>query len=337
MRAIWTGLLAAFASMGAAQAADQALIDAAKKEGVAVWYTTAIIDQFVRPAVDAFQKKYGVKVDYVRANAAEIALRVTTEAKAGKILTDLIDGTSTTVILRRDNMIEKWLPDVKLPARYIDPEGYWMATNEFVLTPGYNEELVPATIRPRAWDDLLDPRWKGKLAWNVTPSSSSGQGFVGLVMMERGEQKAREFFAKLSKQNVTGLKVSARQVLDLVIAGEYSIGLEIFNNQAIISRNRGAPVNWIAMDPALAVLSVMSLPRGAPHPNAGKLLFDFIVSPEGQKIMRDSGELPVDPDQPPLDPGLRPGPTTFRALYLTPEQLDAGLPGWTKVYNEYFQ
>ena len=337
MRKFCTALIAALACAGTAQAADSAMIDAAKKEGVAVWYTTAIIDQFVRPVVDAFQKKYGVRVDYVRANAAEIGLRVSTEAKAGKVLADLIDGTSTTVILRRENLVEKWVPDVKLPARYIDPDGYWMATNEYVLTPGYNAELVPDAIRPKTWDDLLDPRWKGKMAWNTTPSSSSGQGFVGLVMMERGEQKARAFFEKLSKQNVVGLKVSARQVLDMVIAGEYALGLEIFNNQAIISKTRGAPVNWIAMDPGLAVLSVTSLTRGAPHPNAGKLLFDFLQSTEGQTIIRDAGELPVAPDLPPLDPSLRPGPNTFRAIYLTPEQLDAGLPGWTKVYNEYFQ
>ena len=337
MRAIGIFAAAAIASFTNAHAADQATIEAAKKEGSAVWYTTGIIDQFVRPTVDAFAKKYGVKVDYVRANAAEIGLRVSNEAKAGKVLADLIDGTSTTVLLKRENLVEKWVPDVKIPERYIDPDRFWMATNEYVLTPGYNEELVPAAVRPKTWDDLLDARWKGKMAWNTTPSSSSGQGFVGLVMMEKGEANARAYFEKLAKQNVVGLKVSARQVLDMVIAGEYALGIEIFNNQAIISRTRGAPVNWIAMDPGLAVLSVMSMTKGAPHPNAAKLLFEFIVSREGQIIMRDSGELPVDPDLPPLDPALRPGPNTFRARYLTPEQLDAGLPGWTKVYNEYFQ
>jgi ABC-type Fe3+ transport system substrate-binding protein len=328
-------LLALAATPGVA--ADQATIDAAKKEGSVTWYTTAIVDQFVRPMVDAFQKKYGVEVTYVRANAAEIALRVVNEGKAGKVQADLIDGTSTSVALRKEDMVAKWTPKVDLPSRYIDKDGYWMATNEYVLTPGYNTELVSEAVKPKTWNDLLDPRWKGKMVWNTSPSSSSGQGFVGLVLMELGDKKGREYLAKLAKQNVTGIKVSARQILDLVIAGEYSIGLQIFNNHATISKSRGAPVGWISMNPALAVLSAMSLTKDAPHPNAGKLLFEFIVSPDGQKIVRDAGELPVSPALEPLEPSLRPGPKTFRAHYLTPEQLAEATPHWTDVYNEYFR
>jgi ABC-type Fe3+ transport system substrate-binding protein len=81
----------------------------------------------------------------------------------------------------------------------------------------------------------------------------------------------------------------------------------------------------------------MSVLKNSPHPNAGKLLFDFILSEEGQKMMAESGELPVLPSVPPKVAALRPGPDTFRATYLPPEKLVDSLAEWTKVYNEYFR
>ncbi|HWG04926.1 MAG TPA: extracellular solute-binding protein [Beijerinckiaceae bacterium] len=332
-------ILAALCLLGSASshAADQALIDAAKKEGSATWYTTAIIDQFVRPAAEAFEKKYGVKVNYVRANVADIALRVLNEARAGQIGADLIDGTTTSIALERGGFLDKWVPDNKLPARYVDPQGYWIAMNQYVLTPGINTDLVPRGSEPKTWQDLLDPKWKGKMAWGSTPSSSAGQGFVGLVLREWGEEKGRAYLKELAKQNIAALGVSARQVLDETIAGEYAIALQIFNNHTTISAAKGAPVTWLKMEPALAVLSAASITKNSPHPNAGKLLLDFMESPEGQKIIAAAGELPVDPNVPPTDPDLRPDDGHFRAIYLSPAELDAAVPQWTKIYDEIFR
>lgn len=322
---------------GGAYAADQALIDAAKKEGSVTWYTTSIVDQFVRPAAEAFEKKYGVKVVYARSNAVEMELRVINEARAGRMQADIVDGTTTSIVLKRQGLVEKWTPAVNLPDRYKDAEGYWMASQEYVLTPGYNTDLVPKGSEPKNWEDLLDPKYKDKMSWNATPSASAGQGFVGLVMMEYGEAKARDYFTRLSQQNIAGIKAAARQVLDQVIAGEYSIALQIFNNHAPISAARGAPVGWLKTEPAMALVLPMSLTKGAPHPNAGKLLFEFILSEEGQKIMADSGELPVLQSIAPKQADLRPGPGNYRAIYMAPEKLVESVAGWTKVYNEYFK
>ena len=191
--------------------------------------------------------------------------------------------------LKRENLVEKWVPDADLPKNLFDPEGYWVACNYYINTPGFNTGLVPRGTEPKTFEDLLDPKWKGKIAWNVQPSVSAGQGFVGSVLIAMGEEKARAYLAKLAKQNITPLNVSGRQVLDLVIAGEYPIALQIFNNHAFISANKGAPVDWIKMQPPLITYSAMSVPKGAPNPNAGKLLIDYIVSLEGQKVFADAG------------------------------------------------
>jgi ABC-type Fe3+ transport system substrate-binding protein len=320
----------------AASAADAALIAAAKKEGHVTWYTVQIVDQIVRPIINGFEKKYGIHVDYVRANSITLALRLSNEGKAGHVQASVFDGTGATVALKRENLVEKWVPDADLPKKLFDPEGYWVACNYYINTPGFNTDLVPKGTEPKTFEDLLDPKWKGKMAWNVQPSISAGQGFVGSVIIAMGEKKARAYLAKLAKQNIAPLQVSGRQVLDLVIAGEYPIGLQIFNNHAFISASKGAPVDWIKMQPPLVTYSVMSVPKGAPSPNAGKLLIDYIVSLEGQKIFADAGELPVHPGVKLRDPTLVPDGVTFKGSFLTPEELDRDLVPWTKIFNEYF-
>ena len=325
------------ASPGAVLAADAALVEAAKKEGHVTWYTVQIVDQIVRPIVSGFERKYGIHVDYVRANSAQLAVRISNEAKANQVQASLFDGTGATAALKRENLVEKWVPDADLPKNLFDPEGYWVACNYYINTPGFNTGLVPRGTEPKTFEDLLDPKWKGKIAWNVQPSVSAGQGFVGSVLIAMGEEKARAYLAKLAKQNITPLNVSGRQVLDLVIAGEYPIALQIFNNHAFISANKGAPVDWIKMQPPLITYSAMSVPKAAPNPNAGKLLIDYIVSLEGQKVFAEAGELPVHPGVKLRDPTLVPDGVTFKASFLTPEEVDRNLVPWTKVFNEYFR
>jgi iron(III) transport system substrate-binding protein len=325
------------ASPGAVLAADAALVEAAKKEGHVTWYTVQIVDQIVRPIVSGFERKYGIHVDYVRANSAQLAVRISNEAKANQVQASLFDGTGATAALKRENLVEKWVPDADLPKNLFDPEGYWVACNYYINTPGFNTGLVSRGTEPKTFEDLLDPKWKGKIAWNVQPSVSAGQGFVGSVLIAMGEEKARAYLAKLAKQNITPLNVSGRQVLDLVIAGEYPIALQIFNNHAFISANKGAPVDWIKMQPPLITYSAMSVPKAAPNPNAGKLLIDYIVSLEGQKVFAEAGELPVHPGVKLRDPTLVPDGVTFKASFLTPEEVDRNLVPWTKVFNEYFR
>jgi iron(III) transport system substrate-binding protein len=320
-------------------AADQALIDAAKKEGEVIWYTTQIINQLAQPMAAAFKKTYGIEVKYVRTNANELVLRVLNEGKAGRVQADVIDGTSSTPLLRAEGLIEPYLPESmkRLSSNYHDKDSYWVATNIYIITPGYNTELVKKGTEPKSFDDLLDPKWKGKLVWNSSPSTSGGPGFIGLVLNEMGPEKGRDYLKRLSAQNIVGLGVSARQVLDQVIAGEHAVALQIFNNHALISAAKGAPSAWIPMSPSLALFSVASVVKASPHPNAAKLFLDFLVSEDGQKVYRDAEYMPVDPKYPPNDPTLLPEGGKFRVIYFTPEKIEAEMPEWVKIYRELFR
>jgi iron(III) transport system substrate-binding protein len=105
----------------------------------------------------------------------------------------------------------------------------------------------------------------------------------------------------------------------------------------VISARQGAPVDWIAWDPSLAVLSVAAVTNGAPHVNAGKLLLDFLVSEEGQKIFSDNDYIPVDPNVPAKAANLDPAVGHFRVIYLTPEELDADIPKWQTIFESLFR
>ncbi|MFN3892589.1 MAG: ABC transporter substrate-binding protein [Beijerinckiaceae bacterium] len=332
-------LLAGLFASGSAAAADQALIAAAKKEGQLTWYTTQIVNQFARPAAEAFQKKYGIRVNYIRADSNEVTLRIQNEGKAGRVMADVFDGTGATAALKGANLVAKYIPQSaeRLPARFRDKDGYWVATNLYVLTPGYNTDLVKKGTEPKSYQDLLDPKWRGKIAWNSSVTPSGGAGFVGVVLAHMGEEKGMAYLRQLSGQKITGLQVAARQVLDQVVAGEYAIALNIFNNHAVISASKGAPVSWIPMSPALAVFSCLSLTAGAPNPNAGKLFIDFLMSEEGQKLYRDADYLPVDPAVQPKDSSLRPDDKNFQAIFMTPEEIFANLPKWGAIYKDIFR
>jgi iron(III) transport system substrate-binding protein len=252
---------------------------------------------------------------------------------------DVFDGTAAVVTLKKRDMVAKYLPETaaQLPKEAVDANGYWAATNLFVITAAHNTDLVPRDKAPKTWDDLLAPQWKGKIVWPSTNSASAAAGFVGLVIAERGREAGLEFLKRLAAQNVTGVKASARQVLDQIVAGEFAIGLQMFNHATVLSAQKGAPVAWIPVNPALATPNVISLTANGPHPNAGKLFMDFALSREGQELFRDGALLTVHPQVAPMDATLMPDATRFGAIHFTPEKLEEELPAWQKIVEEIFR
>src|SRR6185436_10177423 len=127
---------------------------------------------------------------------------------------------------------------------YADPNRRWVTTNLAVRSLAYNTKLIPPAQAPRSYDDLLDPRFKGKFAWN--PNSVSGaHGFIGTVLKDRGEEKGRAYLRALAKQEIVPVPMAIRAVLDRVIGGEYAMGLEMNGTHAAISAALGAPVAWV--------------------------------------------------------------------------------------------
>jgi len=318
---------------------DPKLIEAARKEGQVLLYTTHIVDQIVRPLIKGFQSYVrGVDVKYVRGDGLSLTVRLTNEARANRVQSDiwcLVDSVGP--VLHNGFAAEFEVPSAKgLPQALVDPKHRWIATNIGVRSAAYNTQLISKESAPRSYQDLLDPRWKGKIVWN--PKSMTGAwGFIATVMKSMGDEQGMIYLRKLAKQDVVPLPIAIRAVLDRVIAGEYAIGLEMNNSHAAISVAQGAPIQWVPLDPVSQTLQVAGVTKGAPHPNAAKLFIDFMVSRTGQEIFRDNDYLPMHPDINAKIPELRPEQGGYRAVVYSPDEVDSESPRWAKIYEELFR
>jgi len=322
-----------------ARAADADFIEAARKEGQVVWYTTLIVNQIVRPLQDAFEKKYpGVKLQYSRADDAPTALKILSEARAGRGQADVFDSLHSMIAVQRAGLIAPYRPPNigQIPADLKDKDGYWTGLVVYVFAPGINVNAVPLERAPKTLQDLLDQKWKGKIAWH-TSSVAGATGFAGYILTSMGEERGMDYLRALAKQQIINVEASSRAVMDQVIAGEYPLALMMFINHAVISARKGAPSAWLRVEPLPVALDAISLLKDAPHPNAARLLIDFLTSEEGQQVFGQADYLPALPQVPTLTPGLRPADGKFEATYLRPADVDRNVAHWSKVVEELFR
>jgi ABC-type Fe3+ transport system substrate-binding protein len=316
--------------------ADDALVAAAQKEASVVWYSTLIVNQLVRPVAEAFMKKYpGVTVQYSRQTAGEVALKINNESRAGKLQADLFDGSSGIFAAVPREMAASYAPPnvTDYPAEMRAADGTWTVCNSYIYTTGYNTEMVSETDAPKTYADLLDPKWRGKMAITTDPTVNGAPGLVGTILVSMGEADGMEYLRKLGAQNLVYVPASQRVVLDQVIAGQYPIGLMIINYHSVISANQGAPCAWVKMEPVVESYNYLQILKNAPHPNAARLLYDFILSREGQTIYRNCDYLPSDPFVQAKDPALKPAVGKFKSTIMTIE-LAQNLPRWTQIADE---
>ena len=324
----------------AARAVEPSLVEAARKEGTVVWYSGLIVNQIVRPLSDGFEKKYpGITVQGSRLTSSEAALKILNEARAGKPQADIFDGTALVFRLAPAGVVENYKPmaAANFPEGSKEPNGVWTALNTYIMTPAVNTDMVAEKDIPKTYQDLLDPKWKGRIAWTNDPTTAGPPGFIGNILTFMGQDAGMAYLRKLAEQKVINVPGAQRVVLDQVIAGQYPLALMTFNYHSIISADDGAPVKWLPMQPAIQIPNPVGLVKNAPHPNAGKLLLEYILSEDGQKVLHDANYIPANPAVPPKDPRTTPAGGHFTATLITPETTAAKLDGWTAIYNELFK
>jgi ABC-type Fe3+ transport system substrate-binding protein len=329
---------AAIAAASPGHAADAALYQAAKKEGEVVWYTALIVTQAVRPLIEAFNKKYpGIEVHYGRADSGPTAIKIMTEARAGKVQSDVFDGIDTTPPLLQAGLVEPYVPAAadKYPPELKDQDGRWNALVLYFLTSAVNTSLVSRQDTPNTPQDLLDRKWKGKMAWS-TAAAAGAAVYVGAVLQSMGEENGMAFLKALSKQDIVNVDATNRAILDQVILGEYPIALNIFNHHAVLSAQKGAPVTWLKLAPIAGLMHSIGLTRNAPHPNAGKLLIDFLTSEEGQRTLAEVEYLPAMPAVAAKTPEVKPDAGGFKAIMLAPDTVTRNRDRWVAIKKELF-
>jgi iron(III) transport system substrate-binding protein len=318
-----------------AHAASQALIDAAKREGRVTWYTTLLVDDASGPLAAAFEKKYGIDVDFIRRDGALQLRTILDEAKSGAMKVDVFDGTTTAAFVMKENLAEAYKADsaIDIPAEYKDPNGYWTAQVLYFQTLGYNADLVPATDVPKSYRDLLDPKWKGKLAWSVDDNLTGGLGFIVDILDTMGEREGRDFLSALSKQDLQRVRTGINGVTVALAAKQFPLGITIDNHHTVIANAKGGNVKWFHFGMVLGLSNNIGLIKGAPHPNAGKLLIDYILSVEGQTVLRAGHHVPASSK---VEPEMRDLKGGFRVNYISPAQGVAQTERGLAIYRQLF-
>jgi len=282
---------------------EQKLLEGAKKDGQVVLYSALIVNQATRPIVEKFGKKYPfIKTSYWRADSEDITQKLSAEVRANNVVADVFEGTGVGEQAVGANLaLPYYTPAIEAyPAEYRDPGGMWTPTRLSYYSIAYSTRLVPPNKVPKSYEDLLDLQWRGKMAWRIG-SASGTPLFITNLRLAWGEEKAKAYFEKLKEQKIVNFGAgSARTLVDRVIAGEYAIALNIFAHHPLISKAKGAPVNSQLLDPTASTAATMGVVKGSKHPYAAMLLIDFILSKEGQEILRDAEYFPADPAVPPL-------------------------------------
>ncbi len=268
---------------------QQILEEGAKREGKLTLYTTAIVTQTVRPIVDAFQKKYPyIKVEFWRAGTTEMFPRLRQEFEAGRPVADVVETAQAGgVMMQEAGMLQPFyspqLAFIEEGAVSKAPGGaYTAALWRTGISLGYNTKLIKKEEIPKTNQDLLDLKWKGKIA---IVGSNTGITWVGALLETYGEG----FVEKVARQKIAVHQVSARALLDMIIGGEYAMSPTIRDAHINKSKQDGAPVDWLALEPVPASIGQIMMPLRVPHPHAALLFIDFDLSRQSGNIYVASG------------------------------------------------
>lgn len=266
---------------------EQVLTDcAAGESGSLQWYTSSIEEAGARPLAEAFMAKYPtIQVDLFREDGEAVAQRVAEEYAAGRYTVDVVETTVEPLLTLKDGgvLVPFTFPDagVYLDGA-VDPEGYYATSRESYVGFGYNTNLVDPADLPTTSQDLLDPRWAGMLA---IPGSNTARRWLGGLRLSQGP----EFVAQMLQQDLQVFDVSGRALADLVISGEVVASPTIFDSHVFDSKQDGAPIEWIPLEPLVVNNGAWALPNESGDPCSALLFIDFALTKAGQEIYMGAG------------------------------------------------
>ena len=260
----------------------QRLLEGAKREGELNLYTSLTVKDMA-VINDAFEKKYGIKVKMWRAGADKVLQRAVTEANGNRFVVDVVEvGALELEALHR----EKLLVAVKSPfhadliPQAVPAHHEWVASRLNVFVHAYNTNKIKKEDRPKTYQDLLQPKWRGKLG-----IEASDEDWFATLVSALGEEKGLKLFRDISASNGFSVRKGHTLLTNLVAAGDVPFALTVYNFTAEQMKQKGAPLEWYVMQPAVARANGLAVARQAPHPHAAILYYDFMISEEGQQIL----------------------------------------------------
>lgn len=271
-----------------ASAEDAARLEAAKKEGKVVWYTSLLLPSAEKVA-KLFETAYpGIKVEVHRTGSQRILQRVMQETQANLKIVDVIHTSDAGhfVLLKEKKLIAQYTPAGvdRFPAGFKDRDGYYFGLRATVNAIFYNTKAVSAAEAPKSWKDLLDPKWKGKLV-TAHPGYS---GVIATHVLALEHLFGWDYFKQLA-QNKVMIVQSANDPPTTVASGERVVAVNGGEYSAYKLKKKGNPIEIVyPREGVPLVVSPTAIASAAPHPNAARVFTDFTFSRECQQVMADS-------------------------------------------------
>jgi iron(III) transport system substrate-binding protein len=242
------------------------------------------------PLAQAFEKKTGIKVELWRALSEKVVQRAVTEARAGRFAFDVVETNAPEMeMMAREKLFRELnsphLAD--LPAGALPAHRMWIPDRMNFFVVAYNTTKVRREELPKNYLGFLDPKWRGRIGIEATDSE-----WMATLVKKWGEEAGMANFRKLAE-----MKPDVRKghilLAQLVASGEIPVGLTIYNSNAESLKRKGAPIDWVPVEPVVARAQGIAVARNAPHPKEALALVDFVLSPEGQELLNSMGRVPV--------------------------------------------
>ena len=301
----------------------QRLIDGARKEGVVTLYSSAIIDD-TNAIASAFEQKYGVKVQLWRGSSEDILRRAVTEHRGGRYDADVAETAGTDMEgLQRERLLQEISSPVfaELITQAVVPQRAWVTSRLSIFTAAFNTTLIKPEDAPKTYEDLTEPKWKGKLG----VEADDGNWFMSIAGV-MGEDKAVALFRKIVAVNGMSMRKGHTLLSNLVVAGEVPLALTVYGYRINELKAKAAPIDGAVLPPAVALPTGIAVFAHAPHPYAAALFMDFFLG-DGQRILAERGNVPTNRTVQEPPPGL--------AFVDVAKFLDEG-DKWTKLFKETF-
>jgi iron(III) transport system substrate-binding protein len=298
-------------------------LEAARREGALMLYTSMAQNDSA-PLIAAFEKRYGLKVNLWRSGKANVLQRVITEAQAGRFNVDLVQNPSPEMeALHQQKLLQPVrspVQDELIPAA-LPAHREWAGMRVYVFVQSFNTRKVARSELPQRFEDLLNPRWKGRLGIEVKQ-----QEWFYTLVQAMGEDKGLAFFRSLLETNQPSLRTGASLLENMVASGEVDMAINMYSHRADQAKAEGAPVDSIVLAPTVAYTDAIGIARRAPHPNAARLFYDFLLS-DGQKIAAENHAMTTGRSDAARLAALHP-------VYIDPVKVLESYDKWGAIYRD---
>jgi iron(III) transport system substrate-binding protein len=304
---------------------EQRVLEGAKKDKQVVVYTSLNLKDSV-PITQAFEKKYGVKVELWRSSSEKVLQRAITEARAGRFAVDAfeLNGPELEAMYREGLLDEFYSPEFKnLPPAAFPKHRHSAADRFNFFTIAYNTNLVKPNEVPNSYEDLAHPRWTGRIG-----IEASDTDWFGSIVKHMGEAKGLALFRKIAQQKPQ-MRTGHTLIAELVASGEIPLAATIYNHNAERLLVNGAPIKWKALTPTFGRPNGVAVAKRAQRPHAALLFVDFMLSHEGQTLIKQRNRVPASTK---VDSNLNDFPFEMIDPVLVLDEAEK----WEKIWSELF-